>query len=648
MPSTPLETALGYIGRNWNPVPNSFRSKKPIGDEWHLRVIDTNSAPLYFNGKQLNVGVQLGASSRGLTDVDLDSPEAVAVGPYLLPKTQAIFGRVSKRSSHWLYYTDLSTTQDNAAIQLKAPDGTMLLELRSGGGDRGAQTVFPGSVHESGEAIAWEENGEPADVDDADLLTRVKLIAAAALIAGAWPHEGGRHHAALVLGGLLARAGFPEAQIKLITEAVARAAGDGEWRDRVKAAEDAARNHQNGGRTYGLPQLTEIVGEAAAKRIAQWLDYDARKDPAPGDDVGPAELDSIRASNVTVQPVHWLWPNRFALGKLGLIVGLPDEGKGQLLCDVAARVTRGAEWPCAEGLAPLGSVVCLGAEDDLADTVVPRLIAADADLERIHFLGMVSAGSRNRMFSLVTDLRLLRQKIIDIGDVVLCQIDPISAYLGVGKVDSFRSTDVRAVLGPVVELAAELQIAIIGVLHFNKKVDITNALLRISDSLAFGAAARHVYGVVGDATNRRKLVVRAKNNLASDRADQALAFHFDVRQVGADPETGKEIMAPHILWEPQHVDVTALEAMQAAADNRAPTQRDEAKKFLADMLAHGPVAKTEIEDAAQGNGISLRTLERAKSALKVVAKKDTTTFHGGWTWQLPDQPKSPLWKERDG
>lgn len=363
---------------------------------------------------------------------------------------------------------------------------------------------------------------------------------------------------------------------------------------------------------------------------------------SPGGD----QLHVVQASSVTIKPVHWLWPNRFALGKLGLLVGLPDEGKGQLLCDIAAKVTRiGSEWPCAEGLAPLGNVVMLGAEDDVADTVAPRLIAAGADLDRVHFVGMVNASGSDRMFSLVTDLRLLRQKIIEIGDVVLVQIDPISAYLGINKMDSFRSTDVRAVLGPVVELAAELQIAIIGVMHFNKKIDINNALLRISDSLAFGAAARHVYGVIDDAENKRKLVVRAKNNLASNQADQALAFHFGVRPVGTDPETGKEILAPHVLWEPQHVDVSAVDAMQAASNNRAPAARDEAKKFLADMLARGPVAKAEIEDAAKGNSISLRTLERAKRDLKVVAKKDDAAFHGGWFWCLPDQSKSPHWSD---
>ena len=160
---------------------------------------------------------------------------------------------------------------------------------------------------------------------------------------------------------------------------------------------------------------------------------------------------------------------------------------------------------------------------------------------------MVRDNNKDRMFSLATDLDLLRQKIDD--DVKLVQIDPITAYLGGGdvKMDSFRTVDVR-VLSPLVDLAAELEVSVIGMMHFNKKLDVHNALLRISDSLAFGATARHVYAVVDDADNKRKLFVKGKNNLAAyDQANKTLAFHFDSRIVGTD-DAGKKIEAPRIVW----------------------------------------------------------------------------------------------------
>jgi hypothetical protein len=344
-------------------------------------------------------------------------------------------------------------------------------------------------------------------------------------------------------------------------------------------------------------------------------------------------LQSARASTFTLRAVEWNWPGRFAVGKLGIIAGLPDEGKGQILCDIAARITRpGSAWPCNEGIAPFGNVILLTAEDDIADTVHPRLKAAGADSDRVEIVQMVREGDNERMFSLITDLAILRQKILEVGDVRVVQIDPISAYLGVKKMDSFRNTDVRAVLSPLVNLAAELRVGIIGIMHFNKKTDVTNALLRISDSLAFGATARHVYAAVNDAENKRKLFVKGKNNLAPSE-QKALAYNFGVREVGRDEKTGERIFAPHIVWHPEYVDVTASEAMQAAAESKAPAARDSAKTFLRDMLSAGPVAKAEIEEAAEANGIAERTLHRAKGELGIQAVKDGPVKDGQRTWR---------------
>lgn len=164
-------------------------------------------------------------------------------------------------------------------------------------------------------------------------------------------------------------------------------------------------------------------------------------------------------------------------------------------------------------------------------------------------------------------------------------------------------------------------------MHFNKKVDVTNALLRISDSLAFGATARHVYAAVDDPENKRKLFVRGKNNLA--RSDiNALAYNFGLKEVKPG------IWAPYIDWHLEHVDVTAMEAMQAATDNRAPAARDDAKKSLEDTLQNGPVLETEIMEAAKASLISEKSLRRAKQGLKVKSRKNGTAG-GGWTWELP-------------
>jgi hypothetical protein len=238
------------------------------------------------------------------------------------------------------------------------------------------------------------------------------------------------------------------------------------------------------------------------------------------------------------------------------------------------------------------------------------------------------------MFSLVSDLDLLRQTVLRIGNVKMIQIDPITAYLGVKQMDSFRTTDVRAVLGPVTDLASELMVSIVGIMHFNKKTDVTNALLRISDSLAFGATARHVYAVVDDAENKRKLLVKGKNNLAPHDT-KALAYGFGAREVGKDKKTGSAIWAPHIVWYPQHVDVTATEAMQAAGGKSSYAKR-EAREFLLNRLEAGPVKAEDIYEEAKQNGISQKTLKRAKKELKIRSVKKPDH----WAWELPAKPRT--------
>jgi hypothetical protein len=125
--------------------------------------------------------------------------------------------------------------------------------------------------------------------------------------------------------------------------------------------------------------------------------------------------------------------------------------------------------------------------------------------------------------------------------------------------------------------------------------------------------------------------VRGKNNLARYNIP-ALAYNFGVRDVGTDPETNEAIRAPHILWHAQHVDVTATEAMQAATGGNAPTARDDAKEFLKNRLADGPMLSEVIEEAATAEGISRRTLFRAKRELGIAAVKSPDD--GKWRWGM--------------
>ena len=113
----------------------------------------------------------------------------------------------------------------------------------------------------------------------------------------------------------------------------------------------------------------------------------------------------------------------------------------------------------------------LSAEDDPADTMVPRLIAADADLLRVKLLDCVretsvSGNPFDRGFSLERDVQLLERELALMPDCRLIVVDPISAYLG--GTDTHRNADVRALLTPLIKLAQRHDVAIVAVSHLNK------------------------------------------------------------------------------------------------------------------------------------------------------------------------------------
>src|SRR4051794_41011103 len=350
-------------------------------------------------------------------------------------------------------------------------------------------------------------------------------------------------------------------------------------------------------------------------------------------------LKTAKASSYTMRGITWFWPNRFSIGKLALIGGLPDKGKGLIGAYLSACATNKLPLPCNEGEAPQGSVLYFTAEDDPEDTVVPRLAAAGANLDRVHIVEVIGEpNGKERTFSMITDLPALEAKLEEIGDAVLVIIDPMSAYIGVGKANTSMTSDVRGFLKPLTDLAAKRKICLLGIMHFNKKADVTNAMLRIADSLAYVAAARHVYVVVDDPeTEDQRLFIKAKNNLSTDK--KALSYMTGARNVGVDPDTNKEIWAPYVEWGAKHVEITATDAMQAeAGGNKSRHARREATEFLQERLAEGPIKQKEIAEEAEANGVTKATLRRAKQELNIKSWKEKG-MDGEWMWELPAPAK---------
>lgn len=370
-----------------------------------------------------------------------------------------------------------------------------------------------------------------------------------------------------------------------------------------------------------------IVSGATAEMIQQAIDRAAPLGDAASNRPGPKLR---RLSEVVPKSINWLWPGRIAIGKLTLIAGDPGLGKSFMTLDIAARVSRGRNWPDrSAGAAPIGGVVVLNAEDDLEDTIVPRLEAAGAAMERIVALQAVSVigeGGQEagiRQFDLARDLAALETAIRSTPGCRLVIIDPITAYLG--SVDSHKNADVRSLLAPLSELAARLNVAVVAVTHLNKSAG-QAAIYRTMGSLAFTAAARAAWAVVKDKEDEiKRLFLPIKNNIAPDSG----GLGFQIVPQGPDSQ-------PVVVWDSEPVQSTADQALtMEAGEKSATTALDEAVEWLRDMLSDGPRSAKEIKEQSQTDGIKARTLDRAKSKLGVSATREGYASGGRWLWVAP-------------
>jgi putative DNA primase/helicase len=335
-------------------------------------------------------------------------------------------------------------------------------------------------------------------------------------------------------------------------------------------------------------------------------------------------LVSCCAADVEPESVSWAWEGRLAKGKHMAIAGEPGLGKSQIGIYIAATFTKGGKWPNDEGQAPEGRVIILSAEDDPADTIVPRLMAAGADRNMVEIIQAVEQGGR-RAFNLQTDLHLLETKINDHGDVQLILIDPISAYFGKG-IDSHRDVDVRSVLAPISEMANRLNVSILTMAHFNKgsSPHNTKALHKFMGSIAFVAAPRIAFAVIEDAEDSsRRLFLHAKNNLAAPPPGLAFKIEQLVLPNG--------IATSRVAWEADPVNITADEAVAARRGKEVAPALDEAKQFLAGLMPPSGMGVKEIEKEAKEAGLAWGTVRRAKEELGYQSMK--SGMSDGWIWK---------------
>lgn len=336
----------------------------------------------------------------------------------------------------------------------------------------------------------------------------------------------------------------------------------------------------------------------------------------------------IRCSHVIPEPISWLWRGWLARGKLHIIAGQPGVGKSTIALKMAATVSSGRRWPDGSA-ATAGNVVIWSGEDDPTDTLAPRLVAAGADQSRVYFVGDVPHGPGARPFDPAKDMGALRAVIEQAGGASLVIIDPIvSATEG----DSHKNGETRRGLQPVVDLAANLDAAVLGVTHFTKGSEGRSPIDRVTGSLAFGALARVVMVAAkdkdaDDGKPAPRALLRAKSNIGPDDG----GFHYELqnRPLHEHPDIVASVVAWRGPIEGSARDFLAgAEAKPKESDAEKVTALREAQDWLADFLKDGARLEKDIKDAAHGPSISYRTLVRAKKALGVKSRKTTL----GWLW----------------
>ena len=370
-----------------------------------------------------------------------------------------------------------------------------------------------------------------------------------------------------------------------------------------------------------------------AKAINDSLVPDATEGTAAAD--GPmAQL--VRASDLTPEAVDWLWDGWLAAGKMHVLGGAPGTGKTTIAMALAATVSVGGRWPDGTK-AEAGNVVIWSGEDDLKDTLVPRLLACGADTNRVHFVGGVVSGGRVVSFDPATHMAALKNELRRIGGVKLLIVDPVVSAVGG---DDHKNGSVRRGLQPLVDLAMQEHCAALGITHFTKGTAGRDPLERITGSLAFGALARLVMVAAkhqeqSDDGQTKRILCRAKSNLGPDDG----GFEYDLNQ----SELGKHpgVFASHVLWGSK-IDGGARDILAAADatsdDGDEGSGVEDATQFLRDLLSDGSLPTKQIYADADGAGFSRSTIRRAQKKLGITPRKEgspSTNKVQRWVWALP-------------
>ncbi len=336
------------------------------------------------------------------------------------------------------------------------------------------------------------------------------------------------------------------------------------------------------------------------------------------------KLQLTQASTIEPLPVKWLWEHRVPVGEICLTCALGGVGKSTFHGWMIGQTTRGTLTGVHHGQ-PRAVIIC-AREDSWQRTIVPRLIATEADLDLVYRADVVTDGDRKLKLTLPEDIDALQSEITK-HDVALVSLDPLLSAIDI-SIDSYKSREVREALEPLQDLADETGCSILANAHFNKTAG-ADPLLRIANSAAFGEVCRAALAFAHDPETGERVISQVKNNLG--RTDLPnLAYRLEA--VTIETKEGPSEVARLVFTG---------EAARGVRDILNPHHdpdrgdREIARDIIVDALKEGPKGWQEIAQALDPQNISERTGRRARDDLKK-AKIIELIGGGGdpWRWLL--------------
>jgi hypothetical protein len=228
--------------------------------------------------------------------------------------------------------------------------------------------------------------------------------------------------------------------------------------------------------------------ETAAAALQQDV---AEAEEREGAEPGGRRIVLRAASGMAIKRIRWVWGQEagghIPVGGITLLAGREGIGKSTISYDIIAKITRGT-LPGEFHGDPRG-VLVYATEDEWEPVILPRLIAADADVTRVFQADAYEETGEKDWISFPRDLVRLAAQCKE-HDVAMVVLDPIMSIID-GKLDTHKDREVRQALDPLSRFASAAGVAVLGLIHVNKSSG-TDPLNSLMGSRAFSAVARSV------------------------------------------------------------------------------------------------------------------------------------------------------------